>query len=146
MTRVGVHAYDDVSISAPVTVNGGSLTVVADAHCSGVGTFTLSGSGSIDTNSNSFWLQTADIDLRKQIDTGSQAFHLIGCSGIDIDVGGNGLTTTGDIKISQSELQKIKSTNLTFNTESGSIYVYKTVSQHTTSVTDCVTLNADKSR
>ena len=100
--------------------------------------------GSITVVNNAVWIQANDVAITGTINSGTMPIHFIGCSGVSIDVGGPGSTTTGQMRVDRSELSKLTSTNLTFNAESASIHVYETQSQDTTGVTDRVTFNAAK--
>jgi hypothetical protein len=141
-TRVGIHADNDVTVGSNVSFSGGTVTIVADATCNSTGTFTITPTGSIASTDNAIWIQAYDVSLLGPLDSGTSATHFVGCSNVSIDVGGDGSSLTGQMRLARSELQLISSTNLTFNAESASIFVYETVISDTEKVLDRITFNA----
>eukprot|EP00466_Bigelowiella_natans_P013806 jgi/Bigna1/144719/aug1.90_g19427 len=137
-TRLGVYADNNIDVETSVTVNNGDVKMVTDADCNAAGIFTVKSTGSITTNNKKLTIQARDISLLGTTNSGTEMTGILGCAGVSIDVGFDGSTTTGQIRVSQAELQKITAANLSFSAPFGDIFVYDTVAADTANVANQV--------
>jgi len=143
-TRVGFHADRDVTVATNLTVTGRGQTVIlsADSACAGAGSLRVTKQGSVRVVDSVLTEQAHDLDIMGPVHSGEVATHIVGCSGVNIAVGGNGQAVTGQMRVSREELQQFYSRNLTLSAVTASIFVYDTFVSDTNLVRDRITLLA----
>ena len=144
-TKFGAYANNDVIIDTSnlVTVSNGPVFMYADIDCNRIGDFNLKATGVLDTTNQVLTMKGAGLVLDGTYNTGTAHSVVTGCTGYNIDVGSDGTTTTGEIHITQTDLQKMNGINITIKADAGDLNIYKTVASDTTNIAGRITLDAD---
>lgn len=117
MTAAGalnLTANDGVTINSALSTSG-TLTVVADNDAGdNSGTFTVAGTGAVDTNDNQLLITANDIDLTGTLDSGTTATVFTDSDGTSIGIGDSNFVN--GFNLSSSELQNVTGTDVQFIT------------------------------
>lgn len=133
-----INSANGVTISDNVTTAGATV-IDADTDNNGTGTFTVTGTFSLNTAGNSLSITADDIDIAGTINTGAAATTLLISDGGTIGFGNSARNMT----ISGAELQNITATGLTIgDATNGDITVDGISAANSNNITGTVTLNA----
>ncbi|MEL6108206.1 MAG: hypothetical protein AAFU85_19445, partial [Planctomycetota bacterium] len=131
-------AADGISIGDSLTGTTGDLTINADTDANDqIGTLSVAGAATIQTNGNGLHVTANDIDLSGSIDTGASQLRLIDSDGDGVGLGST--SPTNGLELSGAELQRITTTDGQFQS-SGAIEVDQVTAANSNQLAGTTTL------